>query len=92
MLVTLEKYLLQNLRASDVVTGEDGVLLFNVNQVSYIVEGSATNEQQRSTRSRLKDAVPSLQVVTRTCTRSGKGEFSMLKCIGLCWTDRRNIK
>jgi hypothetical protein len=80
MLVTLEKYLLQNLRASDVMTGEDGILLFNINQVAYIMEGSATNKQQNSTRSRLKDAVPSLQVVTRKCPRSGRGKSKIRVC------------
>ena len=69
-----EQYLLSNLRQKDVTTDHEGVYLFNVNQVAYIVEGSTTNEQQTCTRSRLKKAMPSLQSVSRKCPHSGKGE------------------
>ena len=69
-----EQYLLSNLRQKDVTTDHEGVYIFNVNQVAYVVEGSTTNEQQTCTRSRLKKAMPSLQSVSRKCPHSGKGE------------------
>jgi hypothetical protein len=73
-LVALEKHLLERLDAHDVVTGEDGVLLFNVNQVAYIMEESYTDKQQNSTRSRLKYAKPPLETVPTKCAHLGKGE------------------
>jgi hypothetical protein len=79
MLVTLEKYLLQNLRASDVVTGEDGVLLFNVNQVSYIVEGSVTKAEQKDSKKKIKDTTALMSM--RTCVRTGNCK-SFVLCIG----------
>jgi hypothetical protein len=66
-----EQYLLRNMRQTDVTTDHEGIYLFNVNQVAYIVEGSTTNEQQTCTRSRLKKAMPSLQSLSRKCPHSG---------------------
>jgi hypothetical protein len=80
-LVALEKYLLELLDAHDVVIGEDGVLLFNVNQVAYIVEEKYTNEDQNSTRRRIKEAKPPLETVPTRCAHLGKGESFILKCI-----------
>jgi hypothetical protein len=46
MLEAFEKYLLNNLRGSDVAQDSEGILLFNVNQVAYLVEGCATQGQK----------------------------------------------
>jgi hypothetical protein len=52
-----EQYLLSHMRASDVTTDSEGVYLFNVNQVAYLVEGCATKDEQRTSRKRLRDAL-----------------------------------
>ncbi len=64
MLSAFENYLLKNMRASDVVHDEEGILLFNVNQVAYLMEGSAVNEEQRQTRKRIYN----FAVHKKTCT------------------------
>ena len=74
-MVALEKHLLERLDAHDDVTGEDGVLLFNVNQVAYIVEETNTQEnKQRTTRRHLEDANPPLKTIMRKCPKSYQGE------------------
>lgn len=75
MLVALETYLTSNLKPSDVMMGRDNILLFNVNQVAYLVEGSDTHDKQRATRQRLKHAISPHETVTMKCTGIGKGEF-----------------
>jgi hypothetical protein len=74
MLTAFENYLLQNMRASDVVSDEEGILLFNVNQVAYLMEKSVTKDQQKTTKKRIKDAMNSAGAVTRRCSRTGNGE------------------
>ena len=75
MLEAFEKYLLKSFedRVFCVAQDSEGILLFNVNQVAYLVEGSATHEQQNSTRSRLKNAYPSITTTHLKCPRLGKG-------------------
>jgi hypothetical protein len=68
-----EEYLLQNMRASDVTTDEEGVYLFNVNQVAYLVEGCTTNDEQRQTRRRVGHALPNLEHIIRRAPPSNKG-------------------
>ena len=60
-----EQYLLQNLRASDVTTDEEGVYLFNVNQVAYLVEGSASKDEKRMTRQRVGAGLQSVSHVLK---------------------------
>jgi hypothetical protein len=69
-----EAYLLSRMRASDVINNEDGVYLFNVNQVAYLVEGCSTKEEQRTTRRRLADALSLLTYTTRRVPPANKGE------------------
>jgi hypothetical protein len=76
MLAEFEDYLLQNMRASDVVRDEEGILLFNVNQVAYLVEGSTVNDEQRQTRKRIKKALPSLQYTNRRAPPANKGLYT----------------
>ena len=78
-LVALEKHLLEQLDTRDIVTGKDGVLLFNVNQVAYIVEQSNTPAKEYKARQHIVDANPPLKIVPTRCAHLGKGEFSMLK-------------
>jgi hypothetical protein len=70
-----EAYLLSRMRASDVISDEDGVYLFNVNQVAYLVEGCTTKDEKRSTRWRVAG---NLQTFPHTMVKSsmpGAGEF-----------------
>jgi hypothetical protein len=73
MLQAFEEYLRKHLRASDIAQDSDGIFLFNVNQVAYLVEGAATNQDQTTTRGRLKSGMQSIQTQTIKCPRSGKG-------------------
>ncbi len=62
------------MRASDVISDEDGVHLFNVNQVAYLVEGCTNKVEQRTTKRRIAEALSSIQVTQRACQRTGNGE------------------
>jgi hypothetical protein len=74
-LVSFEKYLLCNLTQNDVCKDKDtGVFLFNVNRVAYLVEKSHTVDQQRATRSRLSDALPSINPTPKRLPPSNRGE------------------
>ena len=68
-----EQYLLDNLRQSDVTTDNQGVYLFNVNQVAYLVEGCCTRDEQRTTQRRVKEAISSINTFNTKCPRSGRG-------------------
>jgi hypothetical protein len=68
-----EQYLLQNMRASDVTKDEEGVYLFNVNQVAYFVEGSEAEDQQRCTRRRFQAVLPTVQHITMRVPPANKG-------------------
>jgi hypothetical protein len=74
MLEAFEKYLLNNLRGSDVAQDSEGILLFNVNQVAYLVEGVSTNDEQRVTRKRVLKALPHLDHTWRRAAPSNKGD------------------
>lgn len=52
-LAALEDYLLHNLRAADVSTGGGGAQLFNVEQVAFLVEECATQDDRKVTRDRV---------------------------------------
>ncbi len=73
MLAEFEDYLLQNMRASDVVRDEEGILLFNVNQVAYLVEQCTTKEQQKTTKRWIRQYLPDMESKIGKCARSGKG-------------------
>ena len=77
MLEAFEAHLLKNLRETDVAKDEDGIYLFNVNQVAYLVEGSNTEEKQKTTRNRIKDTVKSLNTKKMRCKRSGQGKHAI---------------
>ena len=72
--IAFEKYLLDNLKDPDVVRGEDGLLLFNVNQAAYLVEGSVTENQQRTTRKRICPGMENLPSVLRRVPPGYKGQ------------------
>ena len=72
-----EHYLLDNLRQSDVTKDNEGVYLFNVNQVAYLVEGCCTRDEQRATRNRLKDALHSLSYVIKRVASGNKGDSQL---------------
>lgn len=75
-LVNFEKYLLGNLTRNDVCEDHDtGVYLFNVNRVAYLVEKSQTKDQQRVTRNRLSNALPSINPTLRRLPPSNNGKF-----------------
>ena len=75
-LVSFEKYLLGNLTRNDVCEDHDtGVYLFNVNRVAYLVEKSQTKDQQRVTRNRLSNALPSINPTLRRLPPSNNGKF-----------------
>jgi hypothetical protein len=75
MLRDFEQYLLRNLRASDVATDEEGVFVFNVNQVAYLAEECDTKDKQKATREKVKEALHSRHLVPRKCPRTGNGEL-----------------
>ena len=77
MLVKFEEYLLGNLRASDVCKDDDGVYMFNVNQVAYLVEGSVSKDDKRTTQRRVKEGVASIKAKIYKCTSYGKGETTI---------------
>ena len=71
-----EQYLLDNLRQSDVTTDNEGVYLFNVNQVAYLVEGSRSQEEKRSTRRRLAEKLQGFSHVMVSPSIPGAGWFT----------------
>ena len=87
-LIAFEKYLVDNLRQTDVVRGEDGVLLFNVNQVAYLAEESATEDQQRTTRKRISGAIENLEHIIKRVPPGYKGMYSLQYLAGK-WSGSR---
>jgi hypothetical protein len=77
MLVGFEEYLLKKLRPSDVCKDNQGVYMFNVNRVAYLVEESESKDQQRVTQRRIKDAVTSINVTSKKCPSSGRGKTAL---------------
>ena len=69
-----EQYLLSNMRQTDVTTDHEGVYLFNVNQVAYLVEGSITKEQRKTTKNHIAGGFHNLQVTVKKCSRTGNGK------------------
>lgn len=80
VLVALEGHLMENLKASDVQMDDDGVLLFNVNQVAYLAENCKDKEEQKNTKRRIKAEMHKINVVTRRCKRTGNGK-DFLHCM-----------
>ena len=76
MLVAFEAYLLKHMRQSDLQRDEEGVLLFNVNQVAYLVEGSNTDNTKKVTRRRVNSALDAsaIAVVMQAPSFPGKGK------------------
>ena len=75
MLRSFEQYLRQNLRASDVATDEEGVFVFNVNQVAYLVEECDSKDKHKATRQKVKESLHSQHLIPRKCPRTGNGEL-----------------
>jgi hypothetical protein len=73
MLVAFEGYMLKRLRASDVCLIEN-VLHFNVNQCAYLVEGSITKEQMKTTKNHIAGGIHKLQFIKKKCSRTGNGK------------------
>ena len=74
-LKAFEGYLLQNLRQTDVVKDqEEGVYLFNVNQVAYLVEESTTEDSKRATRIRVAKGIDQLHHQLRHSAGTNKGK------------------
>jgi hypothetical protein len=71
-----EAYLLSRMRASDVISDEDGVYLFNVNQVAYLVEGSRSQDEKKSTRRRVTENLQSFSHVMTRPPTPGSGVFT----------------
>jgi hypothetical protein len=69
-----EQYLLSNMRQTDVTTNHEGFYLFNVNQVAYLVEGSITKEQRKTTKNHIAGGFHNLQVTVKKCSRTGNGK------------------
>lgn len=79
-IVQFEQYLLQNLRASDVAKDEEGVYIFNVNQVAYLVEESTTKDQQKTSRNRIAPVLGSMSYTTRRLPPpANKGKYIILQ-------------
>jgi hypothetical protein len=68
-----EDYLCSRLRQSDIIM-DNGIWLFNVNQVAYLAEGCETKEQQKATKRRIRDAMNSINIVVKKCARTGNGK------------------
>ena len=73
-LAEFEAYLISNLRASDVCEDGEGVRMFNINQVAYLVEECKTKDQQNATRKKLKEHMLNIRLQMRLCPRSGNSE------------------
>jgi hypothetical protein len=74
MLQAFEEYLRKHLRASDIAQDSDGIFLFNVNQVAYLVEGCQTKDQQKATKKRIQESMHSVNAVVKKCARTGNGK------------------
>ncbi len=71
-----EQYLLSNLRQTDVTSDNEGVYLFNVNQVAYLVEGSRSQDEKKSTRRRVTENIQSFSHVMTRPPTPGSGVFT----------------
>jgi hypothetical protein len=78
LLVQFEEYLLHSLRANDVEKDEEGVYVFNVNQVAYLVEESKTEEQKRASRRKVASALDQVLHTTKHSHRSNKGDTFLI--------------
>lgn len=90
MLVSLEVYLKRNMKEADIQCCEDGKLLFNVNQVAYLVDdgndkedtktgetkedGKITKSEQKTIKRRIKEGLKKIHFVRRQCKRTGNGK------------------
>ncbi len=90
-LVGFEEFLRKKLRQSDVCMDDQGIYMFNINQVAYVVEDSITEAQQRTTRKRINEFSSSFNIQLRKCSRSGKGENhgSLLHLLQIFYTEDR---
>ena len=80
-----EDYLLKNLKASDVVTDQEGFYLFNVNQVAYLVEESSTKVEQKSTVRRVNNGLPGIHHEMKRVPPSNRGELPITQIHpGIC--------
>lgn len=80
-LKAFEDYLLKNLKKDDIMYDCHGKYLFNINRVAYLVEGSTTKDQQRTTLKRIKETMATIQHELHKCQRSGKCEFTVVKLV-----------
>jgi hypothetical protein len=71
-----EQYLLSNMRQTDVTTNHEGFYLFNVNQVAYLVEGSRSQDEKKSTRRRVTENLQSFSHVMTRPPTPGSGVFT----------------
>ncbi len=76
ILSAFEDFLVKNMKASDIMRDEEGVLLFNVNQAAYLVEKSETLDEQRQTRKRINKALQSLPYIIKCASPGNKGLYS----------------
>jgi hypothetical protein len=81
MLQAFEEYLRKHLRASDIAQDSDGIFLFNVNQVAYLVEGCQTKDQQKATKKRIQESMLSINAVVKKCGRTGNGMNYVSPCM-----------
>ena len=93
-LAKFEGYLLGKLRASEVCKHEEGVYMFNINQVAYLVEECKTKEQQKVTKKKVKEHILNIRVQMRRCQRSGNSAymtaFALYLCTSRVWAQGRS--
>jgi hypothetical protein len=64
------------MRQTDVTTNHEGFYLFNVNQVAYLVEGSRSQDEKKSTRRRVTENLQSFSHVLTRPPTPGSGVFT----------------
>jgi hypothetical protein len=74
-LAKFEWYILGSLSASDICKDEEGVYMFNINQVAYLVEGCKTQYEQKAIKKKLKEHILNVRVQMRQCKRTGNSEY-----------------
>ena len=75
LLRKFEQYLKEKLDDYYIDQDKDGVNIFNVNQVAYMMEGCKNRNQQRALKDKIWGRLSPQQVIPMKCLRSGHGEF-----------------
>jgi hypothetical protein len=70
----LDQYLCVTMKDADYTKDEEGVYLFNINKVAYLVEGSKTKDEKKMTRQRVEKALPSISLCPERTAGNNSGK------------------